>query len=134
MFRLSILDPDTGNILYVLSQRELLKFLLHFVPNLQYFDHLIAPIIEVGVGTFTNIKTISKSTRVLEAVNLFVSLKVSSLPIVDSNGKIEDIFTKYDLLQMAASDTFSDLEVTTNNALESRKLSFEGVITCGGMH
>jgi len=130
--RLSILDPDTGNILYVLSQRELLKFLLHFVPNLQYFDHLIAPIIEVGVGTFTNIKTISKSTRVVEAVNLFVSLKVSSLPIVDSNGKIEDIFTKYDLLQMAASNTFSDLEVTTHSALENRKLSFEGVITCRG--
>ena len=103
------------------------------MPNLQYFDHLIAPIIEVGVGTFRNVKTISTSTLVAEAVNLFVSLKVSSLPILDRDGKIDDIFTKYDLLQMATSNTFSDLEVTVHSALESRKQNFEGVLTCRGM-
>ena len=58
-FRLPIADPETGNILYILNQRQLLRFLLNFVPNLQYFDHLTTSIVEMRVGTFTDIEVIA---------------------------------------------------------------------------
>ena len=76
------MDPDTGNILYVLSQRQLLRFLLHFVPNLQYFDHLVSPLCDVGVGTFSNVEMVTKSSKVTEAISKFVTRKISSVPVI----------------------------------------------------
>ena len=54
--KIPISDPASGNILYVLNQKPLLRFLLHFVPNLQYFDHLSLSVSEGGVGTFENLQ------------------------------------------------------------------------------
>lgn len=130
--RLPIIDPESGNVLYILNQRQLLRFLLNFVPNLQYFDHLTTSIVSAGVGTYTNVKVASYGTKVVDAVNQFVTHNISSLPIVDKQGKCVDVFCKFDMIQMAASHTFSDLEVTVAQALEERKQYFEGVFTCRG--
>ena len=54
--KIPIMDPDNGNILYVLNQKPLLKFLLNFVPNLQYFDHLSLSLSQAVVGTFQNLQ------------------------------------------------------------------------------
>ena len=54
--KIPIMDPDNGNILYVLNQKPLLKFLLNFVPNLQYFDHLSVSLSQAVVGTFQNLQ------------------------------------------------------------------------------
>ena len=54
--QLPIIEPDTGNLLFIINQRQLLKFLLNFVPNLQYFEHLLSPILDVAAGTFSNLK------------------------------------------------------------------------------
>ena len=60
--QLPIIEPDTGNLLFIINQRQLLKFLLNFVPNLQYFEHLLSPITDVSVGTFFNLKVRSQIT------------------------------------------------------------------------
>ena len=75
----------------------------------------------------------SYGTKVVDAVNQFVTHNISSLPIVDKQGKCVDVFCKFDMIQMAASHTFSDLEVTVAQALEERKQYFEGVFTCRGL-
>ena len=149
--RLPIIDPESGNVLYILNQRQLLRFLLNFVPNLQYFDHLTTSIVAAGVGTYTNVKVqilfiswklitdyvvvqvASYGTKVVDAVNQFVTHNISSLPIVDKQGNCVDVFCKFDMIQMAASHAFSDLEVTVAQALEERKQYFEGVFTCRGL-
>ena len=58
--QLPIIEPDTGNLLFIINQRQLLKFLLNFVPNLQYFEHLLSPILDVAAGTFSNLKVRKK--------------------------------------------------------------------------
>ena len=122
------------------------------MPNLQYFDHLTTSIVAAGVGTYTNVKVrillylmetleteyvvvqvASYGTKVVDAVNQFVTHNISSLPIVDKQGKCVDVFCKFDMIQMAASHAFSDLEVTVAQALEERKQYFEGVFTCRGL-
>jgi len=132
--RLPILDPETGNILYILNQRQLLRFLLNFVPNLQYFDHLTSSIAEMRVGTFTDIEVTNSGAKVIDAVHKFVQHKISCLPVVDQHGKCVDIYCKYDVIQLAASDTeaASDLELTIKEALDKRQQYFEGVLTCKG--
>ena len=126
------MDPDTGNVLYVLSQRQLLRFLLHFVPNLQYFDHLVAPLCEAGVGTFRSVEVVTKCSKVTEAISKFVSSKISSVPVITKGGKVLDILTKYDVLQLAASHNIDNLEMTVGEALETKQTNIEGVLTCRG--
>ena len=56
----AITNTHTGNLLFIINQRQLLKFLLNFVPNLQYFEHLLSPILDVAAGTFSNLKVRKK--------------------------------------------------------------------------
>lgn len=79
------------------------------------------------------VQVASYGTKVVDAVNQFVTHNISSLPIVDKQGKCVDVFCKFDMIQMAASHAFSDLEVTVAQALEERKQYFEGVFTCRGL-
>ena len=54
--RLPIIDPSNGNILYILNQKPLLRFLFYYVPNLQSFDHLAVSVLDAGVGTYNNVE------------------------------------------------------------------------------
>ena len=54
--RLPIIDPSNGNVLYILNQKPLLRFLFDQVPHLDSFNHLSISIAEAGVGTFDNIE------------------------------------------------------------------------------
>jgi len=132
--QLPIADPETGNILYILNQRQLLRFLLNFVPNLQYFDHLTTSIVEMRVGTFTDIEVTNIGSKVIDVVHKFVQHNISCLPIIDQQGKCVDIYCKYDVIQLTASDTESvlDLELTIREALDRRHQYFEGPLTCKG--
>ena len=43
-------------MLYILNQKPLLRFLHHYVPNLDNYEHLSISIVDAGVGTFDNIE------------------------------------------------------------------------------
>ena len=44
---------------------------------------------ELGIGSWENICTISKATPLIEAMKTFLSKRVSALPLIDSDGKVE---------------------------------------------
>jgi len=104
------------------------------VPNLQYFDHLTTSIVEMRVGTFTDIEVTNIGSKVIDVVHKFVQHNISCLPIIDQQGKCVDIYCKYDVIQLTASDTESvlDLELTIREALDRRHQYFEGPLTCKG--
>ena len=76
--KIPIMDPDNGNILYVLNQKPLLKFLLNFVPNLQYFDHLSASLSQAVVGTFQNLQVGIKYSNIW--IKTFLTINFSRSP------------------------------------------------------
>lgn len=43
---------------------------------------------DLGIGTWGNIFTITKSTSVIDALRLFLERRVSALPLIDKNGKV----------------------------------------------
>ncbi len=45
--------------------------------------------------------TVSKETTIRELAELFVNHRVSSLPVVDTNGKLEGIVTESDLVEQS---------------------------------
>lgn len=52
---------------------------------------------EVGIGTYSNIELISLDAKVIDAMHKLVDRRVSALPVVDENGKLVDIYSKFDI-------------------------------------
>merc|ERR1719219_1194890 len=128
--RLPVIDPELGNVLYILTHKRLLRFLflyIHDLPKPSYFHQSID---ELGIGTYEDIEVAKYDTPIIEALNKFVTKRVSALPIVDEAGKLLDIYAKFDVINLAAEKTYNNLDVTLKEANEHRNEWFEGVHTC----
>ncbi|MED6292180.1 hypothetical protein CHARACLAT_031024 [Characodon lateralis] len=85
---------------------------------------------ELGVGTYSNIAYIHPDTPLITALSVFTHRRVSALPVVDHNGKVVDIYSKFDVINLAAEKTYNNLDVTVTQALRHRSQYFEGVMKC----
>jgi len=127
---LPVIDPELGNVLYILTHKRLLRFLflyIHDLPKPAYFHQSID---ELGIGTYDNIEVAKYDTPIIEALNKFVTKRVSALPIVDDQGILQDIYAKFDVINLAAEKTYNNLDVTLKEANDHRNEWFEGVHTC----
>lgn len=108
------------------------------------------------IGTFENIETATEETSIILALKKFVERRVSALPIVDSEGKLVNIYSKFDVIvshiyiflivckeivsyaltlkyifqNLAAEKTYNNLDVSLREANEHRNEWFEGVQSC----
>merc|ERR1719411_1558754 len=128
--RLPVIDPTSGNVLYILTHKRLLRFLflyIHDLPKPGYFERSTG---DLDIGTYDNIEVAHNDTPIIEALNKFVNFRISALPIVDDEHKLIDIYAKFDVINLAAEKTYNNLNVTLKEANEHRNESFEGVHTC----
>lgn len=65
------------------------------MPQPQFLQQTIN---ELKIGTLDKIRTIKTTTPIYEALNLFVSTRVSALPVVDENQKLVNIYSKFDVI------------------------------------
>lgn len=97
----------------------------------------------------------SEDTSIILALKKFVERRVSALPMVDQEGRLIDIFAKFDVIvshtqhtkeniifniyihlmfycyqNLAAERTYNNLDVTLKQANEHRSDWFEGVQKC----
>ncbi|CAM9852763.1 unnamed protein product [Lampetra fluviatilis] len=128
--RLPVVDPVTGNALYILTHKRVLRFLTLFMSEMPQPPFMKHSLEELGIGTFRDIAIIHPGTPVICALSLFVERRVSALPVVDSSGKVVDIYSKFDVINLAAEKTYNNLDVTVTQALRHRSQHFEGVMTC----
>lgn len=129
--RLPIIDKETGNVLYILTHKRILRFLFLFYRELPQPSFLFRSLKELKIGTYDDIITITRNTLVITALDKFIEKRISALPIVDeTDGKVIDIFAKHDVVQMAAEKTFKNLSLTVGKALERQNSWFEGVVKC----
>lgn len=131
--RLPVIDPLTGNVLYILTHKRILRFLFLYVSffpgpsiylsldltrlsatrNLICFLFLLMTIQinelpkpscihktlrELRIGTYDNIETANEETSIITALHKFVERRVSALPLVDSEGRLVDIYAKFDVI------------------------------------
>jgi 5'-AMP-activated protein kinase regulatory gamma subunit len=75
---------------------------------------------ELGIGSFDNICTISKDTPLIEALKYFLEKRVSALPLLDAEGKVVDIYAKFDAINLCAEKSYDNLDVTVHEALQHR--------------
>ena len=67
-------------------------------------------------------------TKVIDVLNKFLEEGVTALPIVDSEGKLTNIYSKFDVFSL---ESFFDLEISVSEA-SKHKIFFEGVYNCKG--
>ncbi|XP_063777919.1 5'-AMP-activated protein kinase subunit gamma-2 isoform X2 [Pseudophryne corroboree] len=128
--RLPVIDPVSGNALYILTHKRILKFLQLFVCEMPKPAFMKKNLEELGIGTYHNIAFIHPHTPIIKALNIFVERRVSALPVVDESGKVVDIYSKFDVINLAAEKTYNNLDITVTQALEHRSQYFEGVVKC----
>ncbi|XP_018613316.2 5'-AMP-activated protein kinase subunit gamma-1 isoform X2 [Scleropages formosus] len=128
--RLPIIDPVTGNALYILTHKRILKFLQLFLSEMPKPAFMKRSLEELAIGTYEDIAFIHPDTAIIKALNIFVERRVSALPVVDESGKVVDIYSKFDVINLAAEKTYNNLDLSVTQALQHRSQYFEGVVKC----
>ncbi|OCT92765.1 hypothetical protein XELAEV_18015829mg, partial [Xenopus laevis] len=140
--RLPVISPDSGNTLYILTHKRILKFLklFHFLfsiflvnekmSELEKPDFVTKSLKDLHIGTYENIALVRPDTPVYVALGIFVQRRVSALPVVDNKGRVVDIYSKFDVINLAAEKTYNNLDITVTKALGHRSHYFEGVLKC----
>uniref|UniRef100_I3NFT4 Protein kinase AMP-activated non-catalytic subunit gamma 2 n=1 Tax=Ictidomys tridecemlineatus TaxID=43179 RepID=I3NFT4_ICTTR len=128
--RLPVIDPISGNALYILTHKRILKFLQLFMSDMPKPAFMRQNLDELGIGTYHSIAFIHPDTPIIRALSIFVERRVSALPVVDESGKVVDIYSKFDVINLAAEKTYNNLDITVTQALQHRSQYFEGVVKC----
>ncbi|XP_037036685.1 uncharacterized protein LOC119074565 isoform X2 [Bradysia coprophila] len=128
--RLPVIDPLTGNVLYILTHKRILRFLFLYINELPKPSCMQKTLRELRIGTYENIETANEETSIITALHKFVERRVSALPLVDADGHLVDIYAKFDVINLAAEKTYNDLDVSLKKANEHRNAWFEGVQKC----
>jgi len=127
--RLPVVDSNTGTIFSILNQKPILKFIYNILKQKSVkVRSLDISIREAGVGSFQNIAVANNETKVIEILNKFLEEGITALPIVDSEGKLTNIYSKFDVFSL---ESFYDLEIPVSEA-SKHKIYFEGVYNCKG--
>ncbi|XP_067116162.1 5'-AMP-activated protein kinase subunit gamma-1 isoform X1 [Osmerus mordax] len=128
--RLPVIDPESGNVLHILTHKRILKFLYIFEGMVPKPHFLQKTIWEVGIGTFQNIATVLQTATVYDALSVFVKRRVSALPVVDEQGKVVALYSRFDVINLAAQKSYNNLNMSMQEAVRRRSCYVEGVIKC----
>ncbi|KAI5450025.1 AMP-activated serine/threonine-protein kinase regulatory subunit [Naganishia albida] len=141
--RLPLIDQDdqTGKevVLSVLTQYRVLKFMAVNCRETVYLDKSLR---DLGIGTYVNpsrehpenpyypLATATMQTTVFDVVHMFSELGISAVPIVDSQGKVINLYETVDVITLVRMGAYHDLDLTIAQALARRSTDFAGVVTC----
>ncbi|PVD30963.1 hypothetical protein C0Q70_10239 [Pomacea canaliculata] len=130
--RLPVVDRTTGNAIYILTHKRILRFLHLYIKDLPRPSFMSKTLKELKIGTYDNVITVSKDLPLIKALNLFVEHRISALPVLDEDGYVVDIYAKFDVINLAAEKTYNNLDITIAQALQHRQETetYEGVATC----
>ncbi|KAF7646707.1 hypothetical protein LDENG_00183590, partial [Lucifuga dentata] len=128
--RLPVIDPESGNVLHILTHKRILKFLHIFGGKIPKPAFIQKEIQELGIGTFRNIATIQETATLYDALSIFVERRVSALPVVDEQGKVVALYSRFDVINLAAQKLYNNLDMTMQEAVRRRVGFVAGVIKC----
>ncbi|KAI5798892.1 hypothetical protein EDC01DRAFT_649634 [Geopyxis carbonaria] len=132
--RIPLIDVDDETqqemVVSVLTQFRILKFVAF---NVGETRQLRKPLSELGIVTETGIMTANMDTPVIQVIHILVQKDISSVPIVDQNGILLNIYESVDILTLIKGGLYDDLSLSVGEALLKRPDDFAGVHTCS-MH
>lgn len=130
--RIPLIDEDEKThreiVVSVLTQYRILKFV---ALNCKETKMLLKPIKDLqGLEIQKDIATCTMDTPVIDVIHLLTQKSVSSVPIVDEQGKLINVYEAVDVLGLVKGGIYNDLVLSVGDALLRRPEDFEGVHTC----
>ncbi|NXF31920.1 AAKG3 kinase, partial [Nyctibius bracteatus] len=128
--RLPVIEPVSGNVLHILTHKRILKFLHIFGSTIPKPRFLKKTVQELRVGTFRNVAVVPETAPVYTALEIFVDRRVSALPVINDAGQVVGLYSRFDVIHLAAQKTYNNLDISVREALRQRTTCLEGVLTC----
>ncbi|KAL4974725.1 hypothetical protein BDW66DRAFT_80664 [Aspergillus desertorum] len=120
-------QTDRHLVLSVITQYRILKFVAVNVGDTQ---KLRKPLGEIRLGSYHDIATASMDTPVIDVIHILVQRSISSVPIVNSEGVVYNVFESVDVVTLIKGGVYDDLSLTVGEALKKRSPDFPGIYTC----
>lgn len=128
--RLPIIDPNTGELLYILTLKCILRFLFIYIGKLPQPSYMNKKLSELKIGTVENIQMATEATSVIEALGMFITHRISAVPIVDSFAKLKGMYSKCDVINLAIDKTYDNLDAPLKQVIAQRDIWYEGIQKC----
>ncbi|KAF2670303.1 CBS-domain-containing protein [Microthyrium microscopicum] len=129
--RIPLVDIDDQTkramVVSVITQYRILKFI---AVNVNSTYQLIKPLKMLNIGTFGDLATATMDTPVIDVIHMLVKKNISSVPIIDKNGILLNIFEAVDVITVIKGGIYDDLQITVGEALLKRPEDFAGIHTC----
>ncbi|KIL95530.1 hypothetical protein FAVG1_00267 [Fusarium avenaceum] len=130
--RIPLIDVDSETnkemVVSVITQYRILKFIA--VNNEHNTVLLKKTVRDIGLGTYTGIATASMHSAVLEVVHLMVKHNISCVPIIDSHGRVLNVFEAVDVIPCIRGGAYEELDGSVGDALCRRSDESPGIYTC----
>ncbi|KAM6200559.1 5'-AMP-activated protein kinase subunit gamma-3 isoform 1-T1 [Sarcoramphus papa] len=128
--RLPVIEPISGNVLHILTHKRILKFLHIFGSTIPKPHFLKKTVQELCIGTFRDVAVVPETAPVYTALEIFVDRRVSALPVINDAGQVVGLYSRFDVIHLAAQKTYNNLDMSVREALRQRTVCLEGVLTC----
>ncbi|QKX58405.1 uncharacterized protein TRUGW13939_05527 [Talaromyces rugulosus] len=120
-------QTDRALVVSVLTQYRILKFV---AVNVGETQNLRKPLKEIRLGTYNDIVTASMDTPVIEVIHKLVERSISSVPILNSEGIVYNVFEAVDVITLIKGGVYDNLNLSVGEALKKRSPDFPGIYTC----
>lgn len=124
------IDDETGRemVVSVITQYRILKFI---AVNVEATDLLRKSVADIGLGTYGDLQTASIDTPVIDVIHIMVKYSISSVPIVDQDRRVLNVFEAVDVIAIIKGGAYEELTTSVGDALLKRAEDFAGIYTCG---
>ncbi|KFD70351.1 hypothetical protein M514_17435 [Trichuris suis] len=140
LHRIPVIDPETKNVLFMLTLRHVLRFLHKYLSSLPLPQEMYRPIDQWNIGTWTGLRYARMNSAVNDALNQLLKYNISSMPIVtmekdegdeEEHPVVVDILTKVDIVNFIAKHGWKNLvELTVEEIVTDRHRTVEQLVTC----
>ncbi|KAK5191067.1 AMP-activated serine/threonine-protein kinase regulatory subunit, partial [Cryomyces antarcticus] len=119
--RIPLVDVDDETqramIVSVVTQYRILKFV---AVNVKETQMLRKPLRNLRIGTYSGLQTADMDTPVMDVIHMLVKKNISSVPILNSEGVVINVFEAVDVITLIKGGIYDDLNLSVGDALLKR--------------
>ncbi|KAF2710217.1 CBS-domain-containing protein [Pleomassaria siparia CBS 279.74] len=124
------IDDETHRtmVVSVITQYRILKFI---TVNIKETQKLRKPLRDLPhVGTYSDLASAFMDTPVMDVIHMLVQKNISSVPILDKDKTVINVFEAVDVITLIKGGVYDDLNLSVGEALLKRSDDFPGIYTC----
>jgi CBS domain-containing protein len=119
--RIPLIDKDDETqremVVSVITQYRILKFIS---VNVKETQSLRKPLRDLNVGSYDDIATATMDTPVMDCIHMLVKKSISSIPILDVDGTVLNVFEAVDVIALIKGGDYENLNLSVGKALDKR--------------